>query len=307
MTGPEHVVPAVLRPSPAGLVPRESPGRRQPMRVTPGAFRAAGLPVPPDPRQWNAYQLSGRKGWTWTPALDRQVRSCGAELQGAGALVCIDCDVLLGEDGAVQLDGLGWLAEHAAADGHVLDLSGFVVVATPGNPARRHWPGRHIWARIEPAMPFRPGPLADCPAVELKLHATCPGTPGYEVLHEPGELAVLPSWIAAMARLRPVPVPASSHAIRSGSRYAEAAVRAERTKLRDAEQGGRNAALNRAAYALGRLVGADVLDAEEASAALLDDAEQLGLVAEDGILACRGTIRSGLAAGMARPRSVVTR
>jgi hypothetical protein len=41
------VIPVVLRS--ARFVPRQGPGRREPARVTSGAFRAAGLPVPTTP------------------------------------------------------------------------------------------------------------------------------------------------------------------------------------------------------------------------------------------------------------------
>jgi hypothetical protein len=45
MNALEYVVPAVLRS--ARFVPRQAPGRREPARVTSGAFKAAGpLPVP---------------------------------------------------------------------------------------------------------------------------------------------------------------------------------------------------------------------------------------------------------------------
>jgi hypothetical protein len=47
MNAAEYVVPAVLRE--AMFVPGQAPGRHGPARVTPGAFRAAGLPVPAHP------------------------------------------------------------------------------------------------------------------------------------------------------------------------------------------------------------------------------------------------------------------
>ena len=50
----EFVVPAVLRG--ARFVPWQAPGRREPARVSAGAFQAAGLPVPELPRAW-AYVL----------------------------------------------------------------------------------------------------------------------------------------------------------------------------------------------------------------------------------------------------------
>jgi hypothetical protein len=77
-----YVVPAVLRP--AMFVPWQAPGRREPARVSAGAFRAAGLPVPEHPGQRNVYQLTGRQGLAWTPGRDAQIRRRGGELLGHG-------------------------------------------------------------------------------------------------------------------------------------------------------------------------------------------------------------------------------
>ena len=64
---PEYVVPAVLR---GGMfVPRQAPDRREPARVTSGAFIAAGLPVPEHRAQRNVYQLTRRRGLPGRPAL----------------------------------------------------------------------------------------------------------------------------------------------------------------------------------------------------------------------------------------------
>jgi hypothetical protein len=68
MNAAEYVVPVVLRG--AMFLPRQAPGRREPARVTPGAFRAAGLPVPGHPAQRNVCQLTRRLGLSWTPGLD---------------------------------------------------------------------------------------------------------------------------------------------------------------------------------------------------------------------------------------------
>ena len=43
MNATQYVVPAVLRG--AMLVPRQAPGRREPARVTPGAFKAAAAMI----------------------------------------------------------------------------------------------------------------------------------------------------------------------------------------------------------------------------------------------------------------------
>ncbi len=66
MSATQYVVPAVLHG--AMFVPRQAPGRREPARVTMGAFKAAGLPVPGHPAQRNVYQLAQRRGLPWLPA-----------------------------------------------------------------------------------------------------------------------------------------------------------------------------------------------------------------------------------------------
>ncbi len=90
MNTTQYPVPAVLRG--AMLVPRQAPGRREPARVTCGAFKAAGLPVPGYPAQRNVYQLTRRQGPPWTPGLDAHIRRRGGELLGHGQLILVDID-----------------------------------------------------------------------------------------------------------------------------------------------------------------------------------------------------------------------
>ena len=128
---------------------------------------------------------------------------------GGGDYLCIDLDQHLAVDGSVWLDGLRWLADAGTAAGELLDITMFVAVRTPGNPVRRHGPGWHLWCRADPEYCVRLGPLARCTAVEIKGRCTAPGSPGYEVRSAPGELPVIPRWVALLAgQPRPVaPVP----------------------------------------------------------------------------------------------------
>lgn len=68
--------------------------------------------------------------------------------------------------------------------------------------------------------------------------------------------------------------------------------------LVNAQPGGRNAALNNAAWTLGRWIGAGALEQVEVENALYDAAVRNGLVADDGVRQTWTTIRSGLAAGL---------
>ena len=71
-----------------------------PPGLPPGAFKAAGLPVPEHPAQRNVYQLTRRQGLTWTSGLDAHVRRCGGELLGHGQLILVDIDTPAAVDGA---------------------------------------------------------------------------------------------------------------------------------------------------------------------------------------------------------------
>jgi putative DNA primase/helicase len=84
------------------------------------------------------------------------------------------------------------------------------------------------------------------------------------------------------------------------SRYGEAALRYEAKAVREAKEGTRNATLNRAAFCLGQLVVAGVLCREAVEKELSEAALSAGL----GEREIAGTLRSGLEAGMLRPRKV---
>jgi hypothetical protein len=83
-----------------------------------------------------------------------------------------------------------------------------------------------------------------------------------------------------------------------GSGYGRAALARERAAVAGARPGSRNATLNRAAFNLGQLVGAGLLDADEVRAVLLAAA----LAAGNPEGKARATINSGLAGGAAKPR-----
>lgn len=293
MTGhDEYVVPPALRG--ARYVPRQAPGRREPLRVTASAFTARGLEVPEDPAQRNVYRLSERQGFAWSPWIDGHVRRRGAELLGGGEYLTVDADQQLAVDGSVWVDGFRWLADVGAAAGELLDVSMFVAVRTPGNRDRGHGAGWHLWCRADPDYRVRTGALSRCAAVEIKSRCTAPGSPGYEVRHAPRELPVIPRWIALLAgKPRPVvPIPAGTDG------DATAAWRRLRWALKDLHEPGalRNNTLYKAACRARDLIAAGGLDQAKAEALLLDAAARVGLVREDGETRCLSTIRSGLTA-----------
>ena len=82
------------------------------------------------------------------------------------------------------------------------------------------------------------------------------------------------------------------------SRYADAALRYEVRNVAGAEEGTRNARLNKAAYSLGGLVAVGLLPREGVESALFEAALAAGLGEQESA----ATIKSGLDAGVRRPR-----
>jgi hypothetical protein len=115
-----------------------------------------------------------------------------------------------------------------------------------------------------------------------------------------GELAQLPQdWVN---RLREpersalpgrVPVDAVK-----GTRYAKGAVRRELAEFLGTEEGERNHALNKSAFVIGQLVGAGMLDGNDATAVLEDAGQRIGLSPGE----VRRSVASGLRAGARCPR-----
>ncbi len=285
----KYAVPAALRGG--RFVPRQAAGRREPARVTPGAFRAAGLPVPGHLAQRNIYQLTRCRGLEWSPAVDAHIRRRGGELLGGGELVLVDIDTPAAVDGSPMVNALRWLAERAVESGGLLDLSVAVSVRTPGHPASGHLPGWHLWYRADPACQVRMGPLARCHAVELRTRGTCPGSPGYAVWARPDRLPVIPGWIAELAG--PPHLPASGHGTGNGSADTQARFHGIVGRLLAAQRGERNRLLFWASLRAGELIADGELDAAAAWRALTHAAMETGLTSDDGDRAVAATIRSG--------------
>jgi hypothetical protein len=116
--------------------------------------------------------------------------------------------------------------------------------------------------------------------------------------------ATLPEVPASLRRLlapRAAPrttLPPAPAVSGRGSGYGRAALARERAAVATAPVGGRNATLNRAAFNLGQLVAAGILDADQVQAVLLAAALEAG----NSEAKARATISSGLAGGHAKPR-----
>ena len=84
--------------------------------------------------------------------------------------------------------------------------------------------------------------------------------------------------------------------------WATTAFDEETKRVATCGRGGRNEALNRAAYSLGQIVGGGYLQETEVVSALRNAALACGLVKEDGWPSVNATIRSGLTSGRLKPR-----
>jgi hypothetical protein len=114
------------------------------------------------------------------------------------------------------------------------------------------------------------------------------------------ELARLPHyWVERLreADRQALPARVPVEAVR-GTRYGNGAVRRQLAELLDAKEGKRNHTLNKSAFAIGQLVGAGMLDAEDATAVLEDAGQRIGLSPGE----VRRSVASGLQAGARCPR-----
>jgi hypothetical protein len=132
---------------------------------------------------------------------------------------------------------------------------------------------------------------------------SCHGT-GYRYTWARPLTAMLPEVPAGLRRLLAPPAtprttlpPAPTSAGHSGG-YGRAALARERAAVATAQPGRRNATLNRAAFNLGQLVAAGLLEADQVRAGLLAAAVEAG----NPEAKARATIASGLAGGAAKPR-----
>lgn len=103
----------------------------------------------------------------------------------------------------------------------------------------------------------------------------------------------------AEAREHPEPPPNTGP-----SAYAEAALADEAKAVATAPVYTRDDTLNRAAFALGQLVGSGFLDRGRVQRTLEDAASANGLTHDDGLDTVRRTILSGIGAGLKEPRDV---
>jgi hypothetical protein len=122
----------------------------------------------------------------------------------------------------------------------------------------------------------------------------------------PETLAAMPTWVAQRSDATQVPMPARPARADRLAAYAAAALEGECRRVATAPEGLRSDTLNRAAFSLGTLVGAGVLDESLVVDSLAAAAAAASRSGERplGSREAMATIRSGLARGIERPRAL---
>ncbi|WP_327033911.1 bifunctional DNA primase/polymerase [Micromonospora ureilytica] len=218
---------------------------------------------------------------------------------GPSRLVVVDLDTP--KDGTTGPTGLDTIAELAAAHAAVIEPT-YTVTTGRG--------GTHLYYRHPDDGPDLRntagtlGPLVDTRANGGYVVAAGSTVGGrLYVVDLDTDTAPLSGWLTA--RLAPAPLPPQRPVVvslpsdRSGA-YVRAAVAREVDRVATAPAGERNRALYIAGVALGQLVAGGALTEDDAQNAL----EQAGVTSGLRTAEAYRTVRSGLAAGSKRPRTV---
>ncbi len=116
----------------------------------------------------------------------------------------------------------------------------------------------------------------------------------------PDPMPPAPAWLVELCRPAAAPPRISEPRRLDLPAYARAALDSECAAVAATPEGSRNDRLNRAAFAMGTLAGAGVLEAETAGDALVNAGRAAGLPETEA----RRTVASGLSAGLNHPRTL---
>ena len=233
---------------------------------------------------------------------------------GPSGLVVVDLDTpKLGEPVPDQWATLGIGSGagvlRALARQHDTTVTPTYAVTTPSG-------GWHLYYTAPPGAQLRNTHTTIGWKIDTRAHGgyvvapSCPVPPGGYELVDDRDPVELPGWLHQA--LTPKPAAAlSARAVAAAtnpSGYVAAAVRGEAYRVRTAQPTQHNAVLCRAAYALGQLVGAGLLDHDTARAELTTAADSLISATCDCTPAeVARVITAGLAAGARNPRRITHR
>jgi hypothetical protein len=218
---------------------------------------------------------------------------------GASGLAVLDLDVP--RNGKVQPDQApGADMFNSLCRMHRQQVPATFTVRTPSG-------GRHLYFTV-PGTELRNSAGRLAPLIDVRAAGGYVVAPGSRIDGKPYAVidstppAPFPSWIAALLQKSdPLLSPRAGDPVtqlRDGDAYGVAALRDEVRIVATAAVHTRNDTLNRAAFNLGQLVGADLLQADAVGAALAKAAAQAGLPEREA----SRTIRSGMTAGARSPR-----
>ncbi|HEX5493548.1 MAG TPA: bifunctional DNA primase/polymerase, partial [Mycobacteriales bacterium] len=245
------------------------------------------------------------------------------------------CHGLLDASCDPERTGARWAAHHGANVAVATGPSGLAVVDLDGPGGVRQWRellavhvdtprtltvstpsgGCHLWYRARPDRPLRNSAKELGPSIDTRGRggfvvappSTRPdGSYRWRDVPDLAALPPVPTWILARLeppRPAPAPRPAGRPVTPGSTNYLRRAVAGELDRVMGATVGHRNQSLNRAAFALGQLVGAGLLDRAAGATALRQAAESVGLDTRES----DRSITSGLNAGASQPRTGTAR
>jgi len=243
-----------------------------------------------------------RSGRCWSPTryADGASSRGNAGVAEVSALV-FDCDRVAPDP--ERLNGVYWLG-HTTWSHKPAAPKWRVVIPLAQPVSAASW--GDVWRRARAALCPEADPSCKDPSRQYYLPSHSGGVSARATCHDgllldPSTLPELP--VEERAELRRSPSARSPRKTTGadhsrGEAYMDGVI----GKLASmAPNSGRNAALNGAAWTLGRWIAAGALDQSDAEDELYRAAEANGLVADDGQRQCWATIRSGLGAGLQQP------
>jgi hypothetical protein len=244
-----------------------------------------------------------RRGRCWSPTIyvDGQATRGNAGVVAVSCLV-FDCDRVPPDP--ERLAGVYWIGHTTWSHKPTAPRWRVVIPLTVSVPAHQ-W--ADVWQRARAALCPEAEPACKDPSRAYWLPSHSGGVTARATCHDgplldAGTLPELPAEQRHADELQRMP---SAKVVRrttdSDHRRGAAYMASVIDNLEAAHPGGRNAALNGAAWTLGRWVVAGVFDQDDVEDELYTAAEHNGLVADDGDRQCWATIRSGLGAGLQQP------